>query len=211
MSARDPIPHLPSAPPLALSLSTLPTARDLLSTQDFRLRLRKTLLDRPNLTLATVARALGVTRQYVGALVGRLDRPTCARHDKPGPKRDQALSHIKELTARVARGESAEAAARALGISLPAAAKLGFRTKAIRPSHGTWDRAKQGCGCWRCRRAAGIALPRGPKSGVATRAEVEDWLAWADPYDGTQLTQATIGRLAGTHQGAVSRIARSAE
>jgi hypothetical protein len=208
MSARDPIPHLPSAPPLALSLSTLPTARDLLSTQDFRLRLRRTLLDRPNLTLATVAQALGVTRQYVGALVGRLDRPTCARHDKPGPKRDQALSHIKELTARVARGESAEAAARALGISLPAAAKLGFRARGIKPAHGG---GRKDCFCWRCKKAQGLATPRGPKSGAATRAKVEDWLAWADPYDGTQLTQATIGRLAGTHQGAVSRIARSAE
>jgi hypothetical protein len=84
MSARDPIPHLPSAPPLALSLSTLPTARDLLSIQDFRLRLRRTLLDCPTLTLKQVAQALGVTRQYVGALVGSLGRPTCARHDKPG-------------------------------------------------------------------------------------------------------------------------------
>src|ERR1019366_8514934 len=132
MSARIPIPPLPSAPPLALSFSTLPVARDLLSTQDFRLRLRKTLLDRPTLTLAMVAQALGVTRQYVGALVGPLGRPTCARHDKPGPKRDQARRKMIELVTKVRAGESAEAAARVLGISLPAAAKLGFRTKKFR-------------------------------------------------------------------------------
>jgi predicted XRE-type DNA-binding protein len=179
-------------------------AKDLLSPADFRLRLRKTFLSNPNLTLAQVARALGVTRQRVALIVGRLDRPT----GKPAIKREQARAKMAELKKRVAGGESAEQAAKALGISLAAATAQGFRARGIKPAHGG---GRKDCFCWRCRRAAGVALQRGPRMGAAQKAAVLDLLAWRDPDDGSRMTQAEIGRLTGVGQAAVSRIARSAQ
>lgn len=178
--------------------------RDTLPPEEFRLRLRKHLLDHPGLTLAQVAKDLKLTRQRVGSLVGRLNRP---RHF--AVKREEAKARMVELRTRVASGESAEHAAEGLGVSLAAARKLGLRVKSIRPAHGTLERGALGCGCWRCRRAAGIALQRGPRLGVVQKAEIEDLLAWRDPDDEAPLTQATIGKLVGVGQAAVSRVARS--
>jgi hypothetical protein len=194
--------------PRPLSLSD---ARAALPPEEFRQRLRQHLLDHPDLTLRDVARELGVTRQRAGALVGRLDRPTCAQPGpRPAPKREQAARGLAELAERVRVGDSAEQAARELDLSLPAAMKLGFRTKAVRPPHGTQARVEAGCPCWRCRRAAGVALPRGPRASAEQRAAVENWLAWVDPETGRGLSQTEIGRLVGIGQGAVSRIARAA-
>ena len=177
-----------------------------LPPEEFRLRLRKHLLAHPGLTLAQVARELKLTRQRVGSLVGRLDRP---KHF--AVKQEQARSRMIELRTRVAGGESAEHAAEGLGISLAAARKLGLRVKLIRPAHGTQERAVLGCSCWRCRRAAGIALQRGPRMSETEKAAIEDLLAWRNPDDQTPLTQSVIGKLVGVGQAAVSRVARSAE
>ena len=177
--------------------------RDTLAPEEFRLRLRKHLLDHPGLTLAQVARELKLTRQRVGSLVGRLDRP---RHF--AVKREQARSRMVELRIRVAGGESAKKAAEGLGVSLTAARKLGLRVKSIRPVHGTRERAAV-CDCWRCRRAAGVALQRGPRMSETEKAAIEDLLAWRDPDDEAPLTQAAIGKLVGVGQAAVSRVARS--
>jgi hypothetical protein len=199
---RDPIPPLPSQ---TLSVSSLVTARDLLSPADFRLRLRRTLLSNPSLTLKQVAQALGVTRQCVGAIVGKLNRPT----GKPAIKREQARSKLTELRTRVAAGESAEHAAKELGISLGQAMTLGFRAHGIKPAHGSGNRAA--CRCWRCRRAAGIAVPRGPRLSDVHKAQVLDLLAWRDPDSGEGLSQRRIGEMVGAGQAAISRIARAAE
>lgn len=173
------------------------------------MELRKLFLLRPDLTLAKVAKALGITRQRVSLLVGPLGRPNCATHpDHPAPKRDQAAKLLPILEARVRQGEAAEHVAAELGISLTMAMSLGFRTHSVRPSHGTQARAAQGCNCWRCRRAAGIALPRGPRSGIEVRVRVLDWCAWSDPDTEEKLTQAAVARLAGTTQPVVSRISR---
>jgi predicted XRE-type DNA-binding protein len=194
--------------PRPLSLSD---ARAALPPEEFRQRLRQHLLDHPDLTLRDVAQELGVTRQRVGLMVGKLDRPTCAEvGPRPAPKREAASKRMAELQTRVARGESAERAAASLGISLAAATKLGFSAKAVRPPHGTQARVEAGCPCWRCRRAAGVALPRGPRASAEQRAAVENWLAWVDPETGRGLSQTEIGRLVGIGQGAVSRIARAA-
>jgi transposase len=201
---RDPIPPLP---PQILSTQSLLAARDLLSPADFRLRLRKTLLANPNLTLLQVARELKVTRQCVGAIVGRLNRST----GKPAIKREQAKAKMAELRAMVAAGESAEHAAKELGISLGQAMTLGFRSKAVRAVHGTQARSAAGCGCWRCRRAAGIAVPRGTKMDSRAKAEVLDLLAYVDPDSGEGLSQRRIGEMVGAGQAAISRIARAAE
>ena len=188
-------------------LDQLLIARIALPPFEFRARLRRHLLAEPSVTLRQVASALGVSRQAVGALVGRLDRPTCAHPDRPAPRRDQARARLAELTARVAAGESAESAAGGLGISLAQAARLGFRAKEVRPPHG---KGRANCDCWRCRRAAGVARPRGRRAEAAQREAALDWLAWVDPDEGTALTQAEIGRLAGVRQSAVSRLARAA-
>lgn len=200
---RDPIPPLPPSPSLVLPISSMAAAKDLLSPADFRLRLRKTFLSNPNLTLAQVARALGVTRQRVALIVGRLDRPT----GKPAVKREQARAKMAELKKRVAVGESAEKAAKALGISLAAATASGFRARGIKPVHGG---GRKDCFCWRCKKAQGLATPRGPKMGPRAKAAVIDLLAWRDPDDWAPLTQAEIGKIIGVGQAAVSRIARSA-
>lgn len=199
----DLVPFQIPAYPKPLSISQ---ARVDFPPEEFRLRLRKHLLDHPGLTLAQVARDLKITRQRVGGLVGKLDRP---RHF--AVKREEARARMIELRTRVANGESAEKASTEMGISLAAAVKAGFRSKDVRPAHGTQARMATGCNCWRCRRAAGIAVPRGTKMGPRVKAQVLDLLAWRDPDDQTPLTQATIGRLTNCGQAAVSRIARAAE
>jgi hypothetical protein len=198
------IPAQPRPMSLAVARLTLPAS-------EFRRQLRAVMLADPRLTLRAVAADLGVTRQRVGGLVGKLDRLSCsdAHYPKPAPKRKAAKAALAELERRVRAGESAERAAGELGISLGQAMRLGFRSRAARPPHGTWERAKAGCDCWRCRRVAGVALPRGPRTGPARQQEVLDWLAWRDPDDGTALTQREIGRLVGVRQPMVSRIARA--
>ena len=195
----------------AYFLGILRKARASMTPTEFRLHLRETMLADPHLTLHQVAQALGVTRQRVSLLVGRLDRPCCTdpSYPRPAPRKAEASRHLGELIARVQAGEPAGHAASALGISLGMATKLGFRSRLVHPPHGTQSRLAKGCNCWRCRRSGGIALPRGPKTGPGARAAVEDWLAWVNPEDGTGLTQVEIGRLVGIGQGAVSRIARS--
>jgi hypothetical protein len=167
------------------------------------------LLDHPELTLVQVAQALGVTRQRAAQLVGKLNRPNCMQGPHPAPKRDKARQKMIELSKRVALGEAASLVVQELGVSSFAVYELGFRVKAVRPPHGTKERAAK-CDCWRCRRAAGIALPRGPRTGAARQAAVLDWLAWADPDTGEGLRQTEIGKLAGVGQGMVSRIFREA-
>ena len=183
------------------------TAWDILPPADFRLRLRKTLLANPSLTLRQVAQILGITKQRVSAMVGRLNRPTCARLDKPAPRRDEARAKMAELKKRVAAGESAERVAQEFGISLAQAYKLGFRSKSEKPMHGG---GRKDCRCWRCRKASGIAVPRA-RLGVAQKAAVLDLLAYNDPYTGEGLTQKQIAGLLGTNQNTVSRISRSAQ
>jgi predicted transcriptional regulator len=190
--------------PQPLSLSD---ARAALPPEEFRQLLRQHLIDHPDLTLRDVAQELGVTRQRVGMMVGKLDRPTCAEVDRPAPKKEAAALGMAELRARVAAGESAERATSELGLSLSMAMHLGFRAKEVRPPHGTLEKARTGCGCWRCRRAAGLALPRAGRVGERERATVLDWLAWVNPETGRGLSQTEIGRLVGIGQGAVSRIA----
>jgi ParB-like chromosome segregation protein Spo0J len=141
------IPHHPGPISLAQARVDLPPA-------EFRLRLRRYLLDHPGLTLAQVAWELGVTRQRAGRLAGRLGRPTCAQEGpRPAPKRDFARERMAELCARVRAGESAEQAAAGLGVSLGQAMRLGFRVREVRPGHGTAARRGARCECWRCRRA----------------------------------------------------------
>jgi len=185
---------------------SLSQARVDLPPSEFRLRLRKHLLDHPGLTLAQVAKDLKLTRQRVGSLVGRLNRP---RHF--AVKWEQARAKMVELRARVVGGESAEHAAEGLGISLAAARKLGLRVKSIRPAHGTLERGALGCGCWRCKKAQGLATPRGPRMDDAQKAAVLDLLAYNDPDTGEVLTQKQIAGLLGTNQNTVSRISRSAQ
>jgi len=213
------IPPLPPSPTIHLSLSALPLARRSLTVADFRHRLRQAMLAQPSLTLAKVASSLGVTRQRVALMVGRLDRPNCATPNRPAPKRDAAARGFVQLVEKVRAGESAEAAAADLGISLGMAMRLGFRAKKFHPPHGTRERAAGGgsgssprppCRCWRCRRAVGIALPRGRRADEVVRARVLDWLAYNDPDTGEGLRQIEIGKLAGVGQAVVSRIARAA-
>ena len=181
-------------------------ARAQLAPVDFRLALRRTLLDNPALKLQEVATQLGVSRQAVGAMVGRLDRPTCAHPNRPAPKREAAKMKLADLSKRVAAGESPRAAADGLGISLAAAAKLGWRAKDVRPPHG---KGRTSCNCWRCRRAIGVTIPRGPRANPAMIVQVLDWLAWTDPDSGLPLTQAVIGDLVGVGQPVVSRLTRA--
>jgi len=212
--ARPPLPPLPPAPSHAIPLAHLAAARRTLPPADFRHRLRQTLLDRPDWTLAQVARALGVTRQRAGALAGRLDRPSCARPSgpaRPAPKKAAALARMAELAARVRAGESAEQAAASLGISLAMAAKLGFRTRVVRPPHGTQPRLRAGCRCWRCRQAGGLALPRGRRVDSARQVAILDWLAYRDPDSDSPLSRVEVARLAGVGVGAVGRVARAVE
>ena len=176
-----------------------------LPPEEFRTRLRKHLIDHPGLTLAQVAKELETSRQYVGALVGRLNRP---RHF--AVKQEQAKQKMVELRTRVAGGESAEHAAEGLGISLAAARKLGLRVKSIRPAHGSLERGALGCSCWRCRRAAGVAVSRA-RLDTTQKAAVLDLLAYNDPDTGEVLTQKQIAGLLGTNQNTVSRISRSAQ
>jgi hypothetical protein len=211
-SAGLPIPipfQIPPYPP-GLSLS-LAQARVDLPREEFRYRLRKRLLDHPGLTLAQVARELQVSRQRIGSLVGRLNRPDCTQVPRPAPRKDEAARLLPELTARVRAGESAEKAARELGVSLAQTMRLGFRVRdrAVRPPHGTQARFAAGCPCYRCRRVGGLALPRGPRTGPGRRAAILDWLAWRDPDTGLELRQTQIARLAGVHQPLVSRLARA--
>jgi hypothetical protein len=183
-------------------------ARIDLPPEVFRDRLRRHLLDYPGLTLAQVGRELGVTRQRVGLLVGRLNRPSCAQPSgpaRPAPKKQAALRRMAELSTRVQAGESAESAAAALGVSLAMAAKLGFRTRAVRPPHG---RGRVGCECWRCRAAGGRIRRRGRRAAELDPAQavlVADWLAWVDPDSGAGLPLAEVARLVGVGVGAVGR------
>jgi predicted XRE-type DNA-binding protein len=196
------IPHYPQSISLVQARVDLPP-------EEFRLRLRSHLQDHPGLTLAQVGRAMGVTRQRVSLMVGPLARPNCCQADHPAPKRDRAARHLAELCARVAAGESAGSAAKALGISLLAASRLGFRVKAVRPPHGHEARACLGCDCWLCRRAAGVSRRRSARAGERTKAEIHDWLAWTNPEDGRGLSQEKVGQLVGVSQAAVSRVARA--
>ena len=189
----------------------LAQARHDLPGPEFRARLREAMLATPQITLSQVAAQLGVTRQAVNQLVGKLDRPSCASPNRPAPKLEQARRRLEELVERVRAGESADHAAADLGISLAQAMRLGFRSKAVRPAHGTQARLAHGCDCWRCRRAAGRARPRGRRVDLRQQAEVLDWLAYRDPDDETALTQAEVGRLVGVGQPVVSRIARAVE
>jgi predicted XRE-type DNA-binding protein len=189
---------------------SLAQARIDLPPEEFRTRLRSHLLSNPSLTLAQVAQQLGLKRQRISQMVGRLNRPNASSplFMRLAPKTERARLKLPELTQRVARGESAKRAAQKLGISLAQAYKLGFRSKLCRPPHGTATRA-QHCRCWRCRRTQGVAIQRGPKINTPQRMAIEDWLAWSDPQDGRTLTQQEIARLVGSSQGAVSRISRS--
>jgi hypothetical protein len=190
---------------------SLAQARVDLPREEFRLRLRKHMIDHPGLTLAQVGRELRLSRQRIALIVGRLDRPNCAAPGpRPAPKRDEAARRMLELELKVMQGSSAEAAARELGLSLAMAMRLGFRVHSVKPPHGTQARLTAGCRCWRCRQAGGISLPRGPRTGPVRKAAVLDWLAYRDPDDGSQLKQIDIAKLAGVAQGAVSRIARAA-
>ena len=145
--------------------SALYRVRATLPPEEFRAQLRQTMLDDPSLTLRKVAEALGVTRQRVGLMVGPLGRPTCAYPGpRPSPRRDEALKRLLELELRVQAGESAEQAARDLGISVSAVWHLGFRSRDVRRAHGTMERSREGCNCWRCRRASGVAVPRGKRT-----------------------------------------------
>ena len=194
----------PHPGPISQARADLPPA-------EFRTYLRRHMAEHPGLTLGQVAKQLGLTRQRVHSITGPLGRPSCATPGpRPAPKRDQAQKLLVDLKIRVAQGEAADKAAKDLGISLAQAMQLGFRSKDCRPSHGTWDRAKSRCNCWRCRRVSGVALPRGPKSGPERKSLVIDLLAWTDPDDGSHLKQAQIARLAGVHQALVSRISREA-
>ena len=215
--------HFPTPSPTPspiFHLADLEPARLTLSPPEFRAHLRHYLLEHPHVTLRRVADSLGVSRQKVGWMAGRLRRPSCCL---PGPRlaleRAKAASCLSELRARVAAGESASAVAKELGFSLWIAAALGFRAKEVRPPHGTWERARGGggsesprppCNCWRCRRVAGVAVPRGPRTTAAQRAQIIDWLAWVDPDDGRGLSQAVVGELVGVGQMAVSRVAQAA-
>ena len=206
----------------ALHLADLEPARLTLSPPEFRAHLRHYLLEHPHITLRRVADQLGVSRQKVGWLAGRLYRPSCCLPGpRPAPERAKAEACLAELRARVAVGESASAVAKELGFSLSAAAALGFRAKAVKPLHGTWERAREkigvdgevvqlGCNCWRCRRVAGLAVPRGPRITAAQKAGILDWLAWVDPADGNKLSQVVIGALVGVGQMAVSRVSQAA-
>lgn len=195
--------------PTTFHLGGLNVARAGLPPAEFRALLRRYLIDHPNITLRKVAEVLDMSRQRAGWLAGKLDRPNCAQTG-PRPSTTFAAAHMAELWDRVAAGESAEKASKSLGISLPAALRLGFRSKAVRPPHGTWERARLGCNCWRCRQVSGLSVPRGPRAGEEQVAACLDWLAWADPDDGQGLSQAAIGRLSGVGQAVVSRIARAA-
>jgi predicted XRE-type DNA-binding protein len=195
------LPAHPHPIPLIQARETLPTA-------EFRIRLRESLLATPQVTLVQVANQLGVSRQAVNQLVGKLDRPTCAHPNRPAPKREAARARMKELERRVAAGELAKTVAAELGISMNAALRLGFRAKSIRPAHG---HGRKDCNCWRCRRAVGVTKLRGRRANERELAETLDWLAWTDPDDDTALTQARISELTGVWQSMVSRIARASE
>ena len=197
---------------MSSQLVSLLHSREALPIAEFRSRLRAILLADSSITLAAVAQSIGVTRQRVAALVGPLGRPSCCPSGpRFAPKRDRAAACMTELRSRVAAGESAESAARDLGLSLSMAMQLGFRAKDVRPAHGTKVRWQMGCNCWRCRRVAGAAVPRARKVSAKQRARVLDWLAWVDPDDGRRLSQAEIGKMVGVGQMAVSRISRAAE
>jgi ParB-like chromosome segregation protein Spo0J len=149
------LPLVPFQTPLRSQSISLAQARVDLPPAEFRLRLRRHLLDYPGLTLAQVAKTLGVTRQRVGALTGPLGRPTCAEPGpRPAPQRDLARAALPRLRAMVRAGEPAELAAASLGVSLGQAMRLGFKVRDVRPPHG---KGRVGCGCWRCRRAGRVA------------------------------------------------------
>jgi plasmid maintenance system antidote protein VapI len=190
---------------------SLARARNDLPPELFRYRLRRHLLDHPDLTLAQVAKQLNLTRQRISIMVGKLNRPTCATTNRPSPGLDQARQKLLELELRVLAGESASSAAHQLGISINQVYKSGFRTRDIRSPHGSQARLTAGCRCWRCRQAAGLTLSRGPRTGPIRKAAVLDWSAWVDPDDkGRVLTQVEIARLVDVGRGAVSRIIRAA-
>jgi len=212
--------HFPTPSPI-FHLADLEPARLALSPPEFRAHLRRYLLEHPHVTLRRVADVLGVSRQKVGWMAGRLRRPSCCLPGpRSAPERAKAEACLTELRARVAAGGSASKVAKELGFSLSAAAALGFRAKAVKPLHGTWERAREkigvegeivqlGCNCWRCRMAVGLAVPRGPRITAAQKAEILGWLAWTDPDDGRGLSQAVIGGLVGVGQMAVSRVAQA--
>lgn len=191
-------------------LTKIKSARQAMPPAEFRENLRTLLLNNPTLGLNQVASALNISKQRVHLLVGRLNRPTCARPNRPAPRTEQARRLLPELKKRVAMGETAESAAQELGVSLNQARQIGFLVHDIRPPHGTPERAKR-CHCHRCRKALGVVLQRGPKSGPAKRAEILDWLAWSDPETGEGLRQTQIARLCRIGQGSVSRIAKRAQ
>ena len=192
--------------PVPLSLAQ---ARVDLPPEEFRTRLRSHLLNHPNITLQQVATQLGLKRQRVFQIVGKLNRPNASSplFMHLAPKAEHARLKLDELKQYVARGESAERAAQKLGISLVQAYKLGFRSRAVHLAHGTATRA-QYCCCWRCRKAIHKVIPRGPKVNTPQRLAIEDWLAWSDPQDNSRLTQQEIAQLVGISQAAVSRISR---
>ena len=211
-SSRTPAPAPTSAPSSAatpIHLRDLLHLRQTLPPPDFRLALRCYLLDHPQVRLQRVADELGITRQRVGWLAGRLRRPNCC---PAGPRSalemEKAAAGLAELTRRVAAGEPATRVAAELDLSLSQAARLGFRAKAVKPLHGEWERVRLGCGCWRCRRVAGVAVPRGPRITAEQQAAVLDWCAWVDPDSGEGLSRREVGRLVGVGPRAVDRVAR---
>jgi hypothetical protein len=176
-------------------------ARKYMPLDKFRELLRRHMLKHPQITLQQVAKELGVTRQRAGAIVGKLERT-----ERRAPRRDQARGMLAELEKRVAAGESAEKVASDLGISLPTARKIGFRSKQVLPPHG---KGRVGCDCLLCRKNAGKVLSRSKKADDTNIAMVLDWLAWCDPDSGEGLTQGVVGRLSGVRQQVVSRVSRA--
>jgi predicted transcriptional regulator len=198
------IPFTIPAYPKPLSISQ---ARASLPPEEFRTRLRSHLKSNPNITLAQVAQQLGVTRQCVSQLVGKLNRPDVASplFMRLSPKTEEARRKLTQLTTLVAQGLSAERAAAKLGISLNQAYCLGFKAKVCRVPHG--DKRKE-CSCFRCRRVKGLVKTSRIRLTAVQRLEVEDWLSWSDPQDGSRLSHEVIARLVGVAQRPVSWIAR---
>ena len=97
--------------------------------------LRAFLLAHPQVTLAQTALRLGVTRQAVGQMVGRLDRPDGPPAQRAGPRSPRRPPEAGfSGRARCARRA-------ALDISLNQAYRLGFRAHAVRSPHGTQARS----------------------------------------------------------------------
>jgi hypothetical protein len=165
--------HSPTPSPI-FHLADLEPARLTLSPPEFRAHLRHYLLEHPHVTLRRVADSLGVSRQKVGWMAGRLHRPSCCLPGpRSAPERAKAEACLIELRARVAAGESASAVAKELGFSLSAAAALGFRAKAVKPLHDLGAGKGEDRGGWggRPTRLQLLEMSDGRGAGRAPRAE----------------------------------------